>query len=126
MTDKNPFDRIRAIVKRDPTYRVEAYCYVFEALDHTLRSLEKPRHVTGQELCNGIRDLAIERFGPLARTVFNHWGITKTEDFGRIVFNLIGAELMGKTDTDSIDDFKDVYDFEDVFDKNLKIEAKLS
>ena len=126
MADKNPFDRIRAIVRRDPTYRVEAYCYVFEALDHTLRGLTKPRHVTGQELCLGIRDVAIERFGPLARTVFNHWGITKTEDFGRIVFNLIEAELMGKTDTDSLDDFRDVYDFDEVFDRQLKIDVKLT
>ena len=68
--ERNPFDRIRAIVKKDPSYRVEAYCYVFEALDYTLRSLPKPRHVSGQELCDGIRSLAIERFGPLARTVF--------------------------------------------------------
>jgi uncharacterized repeat protein (TIGR04138 family) len=125
MADKNPFERIRAIVKRDPTYRVEAYCYVFEALDHTLRGLPKHRHVTGQELCRGIKDLAIDRFGPLARTVFQHWGITRTEDFGKIVFNLIEAELMGKTDSDSIEDFRDVYDFEDVFDRNLKLEVKL-
>jgi uncharacterized repeat protein (TIGR04138 family) len=125
MAEKNPLDRIRALVKRDPTFRVEAYCYVFEALDHTLRGLDKPRHVTGQELCHGIRQLAIDRFGPLARTVFRHWGITRTEDFGRIVFNLIDAELMGKTDTDSLDDFRDVYDFEDVFERSLKIEAKL-
>lgn len=124
--NKNPFDRIREIVKRDPTYRIEAYCYVFEALDYTLRGLEKPRHVSGQELCRGIRDLAIERFGPLSRTVFKHWGVTKTEDFGRIVFNLIEAELMGKTDTDRLEDFRDVYDFAEVFERNLKIEAKLS
>jgi len=125
MADKNPFERIRAIVRKDPSYRIEAYCYVFEALDYTLKTLPKPRHVTGQELCHGIKDLAIDRFGPLASTVFRHWGITKTEDFGRIVFNLIEAELMGKTETDSIADFRDVYEFEDVF-ANLKIEAKLS
>ncbi len=126
MADKNPFERIRAIVKKDPSYRLEAYCYVFEALDYTLRGLGKHRHVSGQELCAGIRDLALERFGPLAWTVFKHWGITRTEDFGRIVFNLIESELMGKTDTDAIEDFRDVYDFEDVFDRNFKLEVKLT
>jgi uncharacterized repeat protein (TIGR04138 family) len=123
--DKNPFERIRGIVKRDPAYRAEAYCYVFEALDYTLRALPKPRHVPGQELCQGLKELAIERFGPLAPVVFRHWGVTCTEDFGRIVFKLIDAELMGKTESDSIDDFRDVYDFEDVFDRGLRIEAKL-
>ena len=126
MGEKNPYERIRSIVKRDPRYRVEAYCYVFEALDFTLRGLTKHRHVSGQELCVGIRDLAIDRFGPLARTVFEHWGITCTEDFGRIVFNLIDAELMGKTDTDSLEDFKNIFDFESVFDREFKYEAKLA
>ena len=125
-SDKSALDRIRQIVRRDPRYRMEAYCYVFEALDFTLRALPKPRHVSGQELCEGIRNLAIDRFGPLARTVFEHWGITETEDFGRIVFNLIDAELMGKTDSDSLDDFRNVYDFDSVFDREFKYEAKLA
>lgn len=121
----NPIDRIRAIVKKDPRYRIEGYCYVFEALDFTLKRLAAHRHVTGRELCEGIRDLAIEKFGPLAKTVFDHWGIRTTDDFGAIVFNLVDAGLMGKTDTDSPEDFRSVFLFDEAFERDLKIEARL-
>jgi uncharacterized repeat protein (TIGR04138 family) len=124
-TELSPIDRIRAIVKKDGRYRVEGYCYVFEALDYTLRRLGEHRHVTGRELCEGVRDLAIEKFGPLATTVFRHWGITRTEDFGTIVFRLVDAGLMGKTDTDSPDDFRAVYDFEEVFERNLRLDVSI-
>ena len=123
--EMNPIDRIRAIVKKDPRFRIDGYCYVFEALDYTLRRLGAHRHVTGRELCEGVRDLAIEKFGPLAKTVFDHWGIRRTDDFGAIVFNLVDAGLMGKTDTDSPEDFRAVYDFDDVFEKNLRLDVTL-
>jgi uncharacterized repeat protein (TIGR04138 family) len=121
----SPIERIRAIVKKDERFRIEGYCYVFEALEFTLRRLDAHRHVSGRELCEGIRDLAIEKFGPLARTVFRHWGITRTEHFGEIVFNLVDAGLMGKTDTDSPEDFREVFDFEDVFERNLRLDVSL-
>jgi len=123
--EESPLDRIREIAKRDPRYRVEAYCFIFEALDHTLKKLNVHRHVTGQELCGGAKDLAIEKFGPLAKMVLAHWGVTRTEDFGAIVFNLLEVGLMGKTSEDSIDDFRAVYDFDDVFERNLKIDVRL-
>jgi uncharacterized repeat protein (TIGR04138 family) len=123
--EMNPIERIRDLAKKDSRYRIEAYCYVFEALDFTLRRIGTHRHVSGRELCEGIRDLAIEKFGPLAKTVFAHWGITRTEDFGTIVFNLVDAGLMGKTDTDSIEDFRSVYDFDDVFERNLRLHVSL-
>ncbi len=123
--ERNPIEKIRQLVKKDGRYRLEAYCFVFEALDYTLRRLGEHRHVTGRELCEGIRDLAIEKFGPLASTVFAYWGVTRTEDFGAIVFNLVDAGLMGKTETDSIEDFHDVYDFEEVFEKNLRLDVSL-
>ena len=64
----------------------------------------------------GIAEYARGQFGPIARSVFDHWGIHATVDFGHIVYNLIDAELMNKTEEDSLDDFRDVYDFEQMFD----------
>jgi uncharacterized repeat protein (TIGR04138 family) len=76
------------------------------------------RHLTGQELSLGIKDYVLQQFGPLARTVLEYWGIKTTFDFGKIVYYLIDAKLMTKTEEDSIDDFKDVYDFDEAFKKN--------
>jgi uncharacterized repeat protein (TIGR04138 family) len=72
-------------------------------------------HVTGQQLCEGGRQLALKHFGPMAATVLEYWGIRKTADFGDMVWNLIELGVFGKTDTDSREDFKDVYSFHDAF-----------
>jgi uncharacterized repeat protein (TIGR04138 family) len=112
------YDTVETIVERDPRYRPEAYSFVMLALGWTVAQLESPRHVTGQELSQGIRRYALEQFGPMAKTVFEHWGVRETLDFGRIVFHLIDAGLLGKTDTDRVEDFADVYDFEDAFVRN--------
>ena len=117
MTLDDPFARIRRLVRRRRRpYPVEAYAFIFDALDHTLRQIGERRHVTGQELCRGIRDLALEKFGPLAATVFRQWGVERTADFGRMVFDLIDLGLMGKTEQDEPADFDDVYDFAEAFD----------
>lgn len=81
------------------------------------RGLPMPdlRHVSGQQLCLGLRELAIERFGLLAPCVLRHWKIARTEDFGRIVYALIEAEQLAKSPEDSIDDFHSVFDFEEAF-----------
>ncbi len=81
-----------------------------------MEKLKRKGHVSGRELSEGIKEFAIEEYGRLAITVFEYWGVKKTEDFGRIVFNMIDAGVLGKTDTDSIDDFKDIYDFKKVFE----------
>ena len=73
------------------------------------------RHVTGPELLHGVRQYAVKEFGPMVVTVFDSWGIHSCEDFGHMVFNLIGAGVFGKTEDDSIEDFKKVYDFEEAF-----------
>jgi len=99
-------------VRRERRYALEAYLFVFEALRYTVQSLEVEGHVSGQQLCHGLRELAIDRFGPLAHCVFRQWGIERTGDFGRIVFNLIEIGLMGKTDHDDLRDFEEVYDLE--------------
>ena len=69
------------------------------------------RHVSGRDLVYGISEFALDRFGPMARTVFDHWGIQQTRDFGEIVFNLVEGNLMSRTDDDCIDDFDEVFDF---------------
>jgi len=89
-------ERIRA---KDSRYDRDAYEFVRDALDHTRKIGGKEgrgQHVTGQELLNGIRDLALSKFGPMAITVFEEWGIRTCPDFGEIVFNMIEAELLAK------------------------------
>lgn len=115
MLDKDAI--ILDLVKRDPRYRTEAYHFVFEALDYTLSARGGGRrHVTGAEILEGARRLALERFGYLARVVLRHWGVTRTGDFGEVVFNLIAADLLQKTADDRKEDFEDLYDFEEAFD----------
>ena len=108
--------KLEKVYRKHPEYKREAFHFILTALDFTVKRLKKPRHVTGQELCCGIRDYALDQFGILAKTVFHHWGITETFDFGKIVFHLIDGELMGKTAEDSVEDFRDVYSFEEAFD----------
>lgn len=111
-------------------YPPEAFMFVQEGLRHTVEKLaeqrggslniEEERHISGQQLCMGLRDFAIQEFGLLARTVLAHWRIRRTEDFGRIVFALVEAGLMRKTEQDCIEDFSCVFDFEEVFGRQLE------
>lgn len=109
------------VVKRDPRYHREAYHFLREALDHTQQMLghtpkqSEIRHVSGQQLLEGIRDYALKTFGPMARTVLEEWGVRRCEDFGEIVFNLLDHRLLSKTDRDRREDFKGGYDFDTAF-----------
>jgi uncharacterized repeat protein (TIGR04138 family) len=116
MLDKDAI--ILDMTRRDPRYRPEAYHFIFEALDYTLsvRGATR-RHVSGPEIMEGVRRLALDQFGFMARPVFRHWGITRTDDFGEIVFNLIRADLLQKTADDRKEDFFGLYDFEQAFDE---------
>lgn len=119
----------RRILANDQRYQVNAYIFIYEALEYTQTALGRnaasddplERHVTGRELLEGIRRYAIEQFGPLAAAVFRSWGVHRTEDFGEIVFSLVEAELMGRTESDSRDDFANGYDFDQAFDVPVKI-----
>lgn len=121
MQKKHTFEEsVRAIVGKDPRYPREAYVFLRLALNFSIKSLNKPasgpaRHLTGQELLEGIRMFALQEFGPIARTVLKEWGITRTDDFGNIVFNLVNHGVLGKTDQDRIEDFSNGYSFEDAF-----------
>lgn len=108
------------ICEKDPRYQGEAYVFLIEALDATMKAIfkenpEHERHVSGRELLEGIRRHALTEFGPLAYTVLKEWGVTRTEDFGEIVFHLVECGRLGKTETDSKEDFKNVYSFEEAF-----------
>ena len=116
MLDKDAI--ILDLTRRDPRYRPEAYHFMFEALDFTLSTRSGARrHVSGPEIMEGVRRLALEQFGFLARSVFRHWGATRTDDFGEIVFNLIAVDLLQKTADDRKEDFFGLYDFAEAFDE---------
>jgi uncharacterized repeat protein (TIGR04138 family) len=115
MIDKD--ERILALVKKHGRYAAEAYAFVFEALDYTLRKRGGARrHVSGPEIMDGVRSLALETFGFLARDVLARWGVTTTADFGEIVFHLISDDLLQKTADDRQEDFAGLFDFSEAFD----------
>ncbi|MBI3876983.1 MAG: hypothetical protein HY300_13690 [Verrucomicrobia bacterium] len=128
----NVDDVLDEILARDTRYARDAYHFMREALDHTQRQQAKarkaePRHVTGQELLEGIRIFALDQFGPMTLTVLDEWGVRRCEDFGEIVFNMVDSHLLGKTDKDSREDFKGGYDFHEAFRKPfLPSDAKTS
>lgn len=117
----DPLAKILPIVEKDPRYHPNAYLFIFEALEYTILTIGERRHVTGQELLEGFRELAINKFGKLAKFVLNRWGIRSTKDVGEIVFNLVEENLMGKTETDSREDFADGYDFDKAFDYDIEL-----
>lgn len=102
--------------ERNPRFHAKAYLFVLSALHTVIDGMDEPRHISGQELSQGVRDLALERFGPMARTVLEHWGIHATDDFGEIVFALVECGVLTKQEEDSPEDFCDVFDFEEVFE----------
>ncbi len=105
-----------ALRERHPRYHETAYLFILAALHHVLEQLSEPRHISGRELADGVRDLALHRYGPMARTVLQHWGIERTADMGEIVFALVEAGILLKQDEDSPGDFEALYDFEDAFE----------
>jgi uncharacterized repeat protein (TIGR04138 family) len=138
-TQKTPLPRLK--------YHPNTERFLFEALRRTQRNLgrlhtggpdqqqmgqqqmdsqqpgDQQVHISGPELLEGIRELALEEFGLMARTVFHCWSIHTTEDFGRVVFDLIERGEMSKTDGDQLSDFNDVYDFEEALDNQYRIDV---
>ena len=111
------------------TYHPMAYKFVFSALRFTQeqlgrdRSTEATGHISGPELLDGIRRLGLQHFGMMSIVVFKTWGIHSTDDFGKIVFQLIEAGEMRKTDDDQLDDFLGVYDFSKVFHDDYTLDT---
>lgn len=119
---------IMDLLKADPRYKLDAYYFVREALGYAQNTLSMgepgqfnaelggpERHLTGQQLCEAIRLFALDQFGFMALTVLHSWGIHSTSDFGEIVYNMIRAEFMKKSENDRREDFDDVYDFDKAF-----------
>jgi len=142
----DPSHPIAKLLKDDRRYKIDAYAFVFEALNyahnHLGMGIEQPaeaeeeepegepdegavkeaeRHLTGQQLCEAIRQYALEQYGFMAQCVLNTWGVKSTGDFGEIVFNLIRIGQMRKTTDDRREDFDNVFDFETGFRQSFKI-----
>ena len=131
--DLKRLQKIENLAERDGRYKSDAYLFVYDALEYTVQKLgrdkdtltEEKRHISGRDLLFGISEYSADQFGPLTCSVFAHWGVEQTRDFGEIVFNLVGANLLRKTDEDRIEDFADVYDFAEEFDwKKRKTDLK--
>ena len=120
MHEVNFDEAVELIVAADPRYHRDAYGFMREALDFTQKLVGKEnqgkvRHVTGLELLDGLRQYALQQFGPMTTTVFEEWGIRNCRDFGEIVFNMVENGLLAKTEKDSREDFQSGYDFTDAF-----------
>jgi len=107
------------LAQKHERYKPNAYRFTLDAVHFTADRIGERRHISGEELLEGIREMAVDRFGPMAKTVFEQWGIVRTEDFGEIVFQLVEAGLLGKTDRDRLTDFAQGFDFNEVFVRNF-------
>jgi len=117
-------------IARRTNYSIDAFHFVQRGLEFTVEQVHgdpdpeadpMSRHVSGQALCQGMRDFAIQEYGLMAKTVLGHWNITSCENFGEIVFALVEANLLAKTDNDSMDDFRDAFDFDAAFSESLTL-----
>lgn len=111
---------IEKIHRRDPRFDPHAYLFLKDALDFTLKRAAEgnqgqPRHVSGHELLEGFRDLALQEFGPMAGTLMTEWGLRESGHVGEMVFLLIDQGVFGKQDSDTLEDFQDVFDFQEAF-----------
>jgi len=129
MTEK-PDKSLDEVVREDGRYPLEAFGFLHDGLARAVKGVygeaaaaeqasdpqqRRPRHVTGRQLCEALREEGIERWGMLARTVLERWNVRETLDFGRMVYLLVENGLMQKTESDSLEDFRAVYDFESAF-----------
>ncbi len=101
---------------RDSRYRISAYGFVLNGLEYYISRIGTKRHVSGEELSYGLAEFAARQFGPLAHDVLCAWGIEKTDDFGAIVYNLIGIGLMSRRDEDRLEDFFSVFNLKAYLD----------
>ena len=114
-------EALELIQAKDPRFTRDAYLFLREALEHTQKTRKDSRggarHVSGQELLEGIRDFALAQYGPMAITLLEEWGIHNCHDFGDIVFNRVDVGWLAKTEQDSRADFQGGYDFQEAFRK---------
>ena len=113
-------ETIEALSREDNRYNPEAYLFLRDSLEATIKRRKKSRketspHVGAIELLEGFRLHALNEFGPMAFMVLDYWGVRVTEDVGQMVFNLVQAGIFVKTDEDTIDSFRGVFDFRESF-----------
>ena len=120
---KVPFEQaVIEATRQDPRYAADAYLFLRDALDMTIKTMQQGRndavnHISGAELCEGLRDYALQQFGPMVPTIFETWGLATTRDIGEMVFNLIRTGAFSRSKSDKVDDFNDVYTFAEAFEK---------
>ncbi len=119
---------LERICNHDLRYKRDAYEFVLEALSFTQKKLNRPKHVTGKELLDGIKDLLLSQYGPMTLSVLDYWGVKNTEGFGQIVFNLVSNRILSRTEDDTMGDFKSGYDFKETFNVSYhrQLEKKIS
>ena len=120
MVERDLIDVVDSIREQDSRYRREGFLFVMASLDHVVRRLPRPRHVSGQELLAGAVELAREQFGPLAQTVLDEWGLKTSLDVGNVVFHLVDAGLLGREPTDRLEDFQGGIDIHHELEPNSR------
>lgn len=122
-------EAVEKLCREDKRYHAEAYAFLRDSLEATMKRRKKTRkeagsHVGAEELLDGFRLHALEEFGPMSLMVLNYWGLRTSEDVGNLVFNLVAAGVFGKTDEDTIESFRGIFDFEEVFVEPFRPEGK--
>jgi uncharacterized repeat protein (TIGR04138 family) len=118
MADITFEEAVQRSYQRDPRYLAGAYEFIRDALHIAVeryRGGDEAQHVSGQELLDGVRDLALKEFGPMALTILNTWGLYQGIDVGNVVYNLIEVGYFGRSEGDSLDDFTDGFEWEHAF-----------
>jgi len=109
-------EMLQRLQERDSRFDTRAYLHILASLQEVMDRLDQPRHISARELTTEVGRLALARYGLLSRTVLEHWGVHATEDVGEIVFALVDAGILVKQDEDRVEDFEDVFDFEEMFE----------
>ena len=117
MSSRDSSSVLARLRESHPHFHPRAFAFALDSMELVVSSLQERRHISGAELAEGAMSLAIDRYGPIARTVLEHWGIRSTADLGEVVFALVEAGLLVKRDEDSADDFEGVLDFDTVLDE---------
>lgn len=120
-------EAVNVLTEADPRFHADAYFFLREALDHSVkfrkRQTGESGHVSGQQLCEGFRQLALKHFGPMVPTVLEFWGVRKTDDIGEMVWSLIELGVLGRTEGDRREDFHNVFSFDEAFVRPFLPEA---
>ena len=121
MSEKDFTDVVNSIRQQDSRFDKGAYYFIRQALDHTLKHIKEDQsgnnhHVSGKQLLEGIKEYALDQYGPMTKTLLDAWNIKRCRDFGDIVFHLVDAGVLGKTENDSPEDFAEGYNFTEAFE----------